>query len=323
MVQKDHRKSHVVPKSLISHLQVLDRTTLPFGARREGIADKPASFGTYLGAIADPPTEAQSSILSIWELIVLDPSQPGVLDAISCSSNRTISPHIVGRVQLDKILQGSAASEKRSTNQSFDIIISAVKSSFRRSQSQQSDFTGILLAGWENQFSISVFHQLTQFLAKLGFAIYLEISPPLFLEDGKVLDNKSIAGVVIRNGTILTNGERRDYFLMTSMKNAVKAFVSQSCYRQFVVMLWELHDDNVKASNAVIKRSYNWCNFYSAISWIGPTMALHDAEICKPVQEPLGAFSWLKDSRVMRIQDTWRTNSKVRMLLAVDCVPNS
>ena len=275
---------------------------------------KPTSFGPYLGAFATPPTEAQSLLLSKWELIILDPLQPGVLDAVINSPGRTVSPHLVGRLQLDKILQDLAASEKRSTNQSFDAIITTVKTSFRTSHSEQSNFTGILLAGWEGQFTTPIFHQLTQFLVTLGFAIYLEISPPAFLEDGKILDNDSIAGVVIRNGTILTDGERRDYFQMTSMKHAVKAFVSQSCYRQFVVMLWELHDDDIKVSNAVVKRSFNWCNFYSAISWIGPTMALYDAAICKPTQEPLGAFSWLKDSRVMKIQDAWRTNSKVREL---------
>ncbi|KAL9627885.1 MAG: hypothetical protein Q9164_007459, partial [Protoblastenia rupestris] len=172
-------------------------------------------------------------------------------------------------------------------------------------------FSGVLFAEWEGRFIPAVLRQLLILVNSLGLRIYLETAAPDFLQDGKVLQNEAIAGLVIKNASIMPNGEKRDYFEMTNLQKTVKAFVSESCLRDFVVMAWETIDDQVSLANSVVKRSVQWCSFYSAITWLGPKAALTDAVLNVPVVEPLGAFEWLKDDKVMKLHDIWRGNAEV------------
>jgi len=64
-------------------------------------------------------------------------------------------------------------------------------------------------------------------------------------------------------------------------------------------------------SNAVLKRTYTWCSFYSALPWIGSNSALFDASINVVKFQPLSAFDWLKEHRVMELHDLWRNNRTV------------
>jgi hypothetical protein len=258
---------------------------------------KPTSFGVYLGSFDSPHTKAQTRLLAQWDLIILDPLKQGARDAAAETRERDV----VGRVDL-----GRAVEKSDSEAVSVDKAVNLIASTFK-----DTAFSGVLLAGWEGRFNLFVFKELTEFLTSVGLDVYLETSPPDFLADGKFLRMKSVAGVVVRNCTIMPNGEKRDYFQMEKMQKTVKAFVAESCLRDFVVMAWETVDDNAYLANAVIKRSMQWTNFYSAISWIGSNSALTDASINVPVSEPLGAFEWLKENKVMKIHDTWRANSKI------------
>jgi hypothetical protein len=201
---------------------------------------------------------------------------------------------------------GKAVEKTDTVTAAVEKVISLVSATFK-----DTAFSGVLIAGWEERFNLPVFKELASFLSGLGLDIYLETSPPDFLSDGRFLRMNSIAGVVVRNCTILPNGEKRDYFQMEKMQKTVKAFVAESCLRDFVVMAWETVDDKAYLSNATIKRSLQWSNFYSAMAWIGNNSSLTDANLNVPVAEPLGAFEWLKESRVMKVHDTWRANSKI------------
>ena len=64
-------------------------------------------------------------------------------------------------------------------------------------------------------------------------------------------------------------------------------------------------------ANAVVKRSFKWSSFYGAVSWIGSREALTHAEENTFVQQPDGAFEWLKREDVIDIHEIWRNNSKV------------
>ena len=192
----------------------------------------------------------------------------------------------------------------------LDKVLTFVQMHLRSSDGGNNGFTGILLAGWDN-FPLPVLNELNYAIVSLGLDVYLEVSGPNFLEDTSIINSSSISGMVIRNALILPDGQRRDCFDMANFRLTVKAFVSQGCLRSFNVLLWETLDDGVVPSNAVLKRTYAWCSFYSTVAWIGSTTALHDIAIEAVEYEPLSAFDWLKLPRVMELHDGWRNFRKV------------
>jgi hypothetical protein len=250
-------------------------------------------------------------ILEQWDVVILDPHQQGVLEAIS-SQSVNLPSHVIGRLDLLQHLEPDSMSGDRHMLQAIDKIVHTIRTKFKQPECSTSRFTGVLIAGWEDRLTASVFDSLTKLLMSFGFNVFLEISPPKFLNGGKAPDMKLFSGVVVRNGTILRNGERRDFFGMAEMKSTVKEFVTQACLRDFMVMMWETLDDNVQVSHAVIRRSYTWCGFYSALTWIGLESSLTDYSTNDSILEPLAAFHWLKEPRVMKIHEVWRSNRKVR-----------
>lgn len=180
----------------------------------------------------------------------------------------------------------------------------------------QSPFTGVLMANWQTHFPPVIFNELIKYMEGLGLAVYLEISPPAFLaqRECRGINMENVRGIICRNGTILPNGKRRNFFQMADMRPALRALAAQSWTNGSVVMMWDTVDDDVDLEHAVVKRSFTWCKFSSAISYIGPRAALTDAEIAatKVVsEEPLGALMWLKGDDAMRSQELWRSNDNV------------
>ncbi|KAJ5114874.1 hypothetical protein NUU61_000633 [Penicillium alfredii] len=255
---------------------------------------KPLSFGVYLGGFSNPPTASQDRLLGQWDLLVVDHLQDNVAKAILLHERAQFA----GRIDLARLV-----SPDESALNAIDKIEEVLANKFNDTR-----FSGILLANWEGVFSPAVQRKVFETINGLGLMVYLEVGPPNFLGDRKALQNLTVSGLVIRNASILPQGEKRDYFQMVNLQSTIKAFVSESCMRDFVVMAWETVDDNVVLSNAIVRRSLQWCNFYSAISWIGPEAALQDADlnICMP--EPLPAFGWLKEADTMKAHDAWRSN---------------
>ena len=255
---------------------------------------KPSSFGVYLGSFSKPLSKPQRRLLSQWDLIIVDPSQSGISDAISQHAGK----HVVGRVDLSVII-----SSKMPACEAIEKVESILANSF-----DGTSFTGILFANWEGKFSAISQRKMFEIIHKMGLSVYLETAPPHFLQDRDVLQTEGVSGLVIRNASILPNGDKRDYFGMEKLQPTIKSFVSEACMRDFVVMAWETVDDNVAVSNAVMRRSMQWCNFYSAITWIGSSSALRDAALNIKTLEPLPAFGWLKEAEIMKAHDIWRSN---------------
>ncbi|KAH2704297.1 hypothetical protein KXW03_002251 [Aspergillus fumigatus] len=281
-------QSAVVPRNVLDRLDRLSRQQLSLPNVQW--AKKPSSFGVYLGSFDASPTRDQSRLLSQWDLLIVDPAQSGVVEALSRAERK----QFLGRVDV-----GSGSG---STLAAIDRIESAL------SRFDGAPFSGMLLANWESSFNPAAIRKLAEALHAFGLPVYLETAPPDFLQDHKTLQTDAIAGLVIRNASIMPDGEKRDYFQMIKMQPTIKAFVSEACMRDFVVMAWETVDDNAHLSNAVIQRSLQWCNFYSAITWIGRQAALHDASLNVKIPEPLSAFSWLKEAEIMKVHDIWRAN---------------
>lgn len=285
-----------VSRKVSSRLSALSRTTQALTTKRP--AGKKASFGVYLGNFAHLPTEAEIRILTQWDILIVDPFESGVINAIARNGKER---EILGRLDLDRILSKGDTKLK-----SVEKLVSCLVSTFKG-----TEFSGVVLSGWEDVFNPALLKECAQFINGIGLNVYLETAPPDFLKDGKVLQTAEISGLVIKNASILRNGEKRDYFQMSSLQHTVKAFVSESCLRDLDVMAWETVDDDAVLSNAVFRRSIQWCNFYSTIPWIGTESALKDANLNAKTCEPLGAFAWLKEAEVMKIHETWRSNSSI------------
>lgn len=261
--------------------------------------DKPSSFGVYLGEFSAPITEHQHRLLHQWDLLVVNPFQPGVINAISNLGTK----QVLGRLDLDVIIP-----QENSTLTAIQKIEDALLNLFSGTY-----FHGILLANWDYKFSPAVGTKLVAAICNLGLVVYLETGPSNFTGKNKALrtSSTSISGLVIRNASILPCGEKRDYFQMMGMQPTIKGFVSEACKRDFNVMVWETIDDHAHLPNAVLRRSLQWCKFYNAICWIGYHSALYDATLNAKTPEPLSSFGWLKEPDIMKVHAYWRSNQSV------------
>ncbi|KAI2721186.1 hypothetical protein CBS147354_5868 [Penicillium roqueforti] len=284
------------PASVSNRIAQLANRELNLIERRP-CAGKPTSFGVYLGSFENPPTVSQERLLQEWDVLVVDPFQSGVAKAIS----RHERSRVLGRIDFGKILP---------PNPSALAIIEKIEE-LLTSGFHDTAFSGVLLANWEDVLRPTARRKLLEAISGLGLAVYLETEPPHFLKDRKAVQSSAVAGLVIRNASIMPEGEKRDYFQMVALQPTLKAFVSESCMRDFVVMSWETIDDNVIIPNAIVRRSIQWCGFYSAITWIGTEAALHNADLNVATLEPLPAFGWLKEAEMMKAHDTWRGNLNI------------
>ena len=278
-------------------------------------SDKPKSksLGVYLGHFDDSISANQAQLLSERDAIILNPLERNVVAALAQRPDNKRNPQsIIGRLDIGKILHVPVG-----TRQPEELLISAIDqlmtivlTRFQDQEGRSNGFTGVLLAGWEAT-STKVLHGLSDTLSNFDLEVYLETSAPDFLHDANVLNSGAITGLVIRNGLVLENGERRDCFGLEALRTTLKAFVSQACLRDFTVLIWDTLGDDVVPSNAVLKRTFSWCSFYSAVPWIGPQSALFDASVDVVPFEPLGAFDWLKEPRVMELHDLWKSKRAV------------
>jgi hypothetical protein len=269
-----------------------------------------------LGPFEFPTTEHLAKLFSNVGMVILDPLQPNVSATLADVCENFGAPsHIAGRLDLGVLLKHLTYAHglEAFLVSSLDKIMSTVLTHFRALDGDSNGFNGILVAGWEI-LPVPSLHQLSAALSSTGLDVYLEISAPDFLKDSTVLGAESIAGIVVRNGLLHRNGDRRDYFDMESLSTTVKAFVSHTCQRNFTTLMWETLDDDTVPSTDVLTRTYNWCSFYSAVPWIGPRSALFDASIEVIKFQPLSAFDWLKDHHVMELHDLWRNNRTVSYL---------
>jgi hypothetical protein len=214
------------------------------------------------------------------------------------------------------VLQSNGSSDGSDVIRSLDIITKTLLTSFKRSQDTQSRFTGVLVAEWRTHIQLIIFNELIKFMHGSGLDVYLEVSSPAVHVESQYRDinMELIKGIVCRNGSILPDGDRRNFFQSADMRPALRNLVARSL-RDPIIIMWETIDDNVEVTPAVAKRSFTWCKFYNAISWIGPKAALTDAEVAATktlTEEPSAALMWLKRDEVMKAHERWRFNDEVR-----------
>lgn len=239
------------------------------------------------------------------------------MDAVN---NETIplGPNIIARLDLLQILSSMANNTETDLSRVVYVISKIMQRSLRQ-PNQRRYFTGVLVAGWRERMSTSLLNAIAKLLAASGLDVYLEVGPPDFLDGVEKLEIALFSGMIVRNGAIMANGERRDYFEMEKMKTTTKAFVSQACQRPFVTMMWDTIDDEVDLSHAVVRRAHMWCNYHGAVPYFTRLQALTDIYEIRSCEEPLAAFQWLKTRRVMTVHDKYRTTRTVSRLVRLWC----
>jgi hypothetical protein len=299
---------HSLPRAVEERIHLLSRGAIDV-RQTHTLSKKPTSFGVYLGLLSNPVTEGEARILSQWDALVLDYCEPGVLDAVS-DGTVPLGPHIIARLDLLQVMSFVAGDTEVDLSRVVYIISKIIRQTLRRPD-QSRYFTGVLVAGWRERISTPLLNGLARLLSAYGLDVYLEIGPPDFLDDVEKLEINLFSGVIVRNGTIMSDGERRDYFAMDKMKTTTKAFVSQACQRPFTTMMWDTIEDDADLSHAVVRRAHMWCSYHGALPYFTRKKALTSMADVRACEEPLAAFQWLKNRRVMNIHDLHRNTRTV------------
>ena len=258
-----------------------------------------------------PPCEDELRILRQWEMLIVDPRQDGVTDALNSSSR--LSKFVVGRIDIKSV---TSVLGKSKPVDKLKAITTAIISLMGPHQSP-TPYNGILLANWDEAIGDEIFAEFTKFLNGLNLNVYLEVCGPNFITN-PCFPVSHLAGMMFVNGSIMSNGERRDYPNFLPMKKALELATNRTLNHDFAVLMCEILDDTSLLTNSVLVRSFNWCGYFGAILWIGRRHALSDASENVPVQPPDSAFRWLKTDKVVAIHDKWRLNHKVQIHLTVN-----
>jgi hypothetical protein len=259
--------------------------------------------------VSNPITEEEGQILSQWDAVILDHCEPGILEAVN-NDQIPLGPHILARLDMLQVLSFKAANTEVDLSRVVYVISKIIRQTLRQPD-QRRYFTGVVVSGWRERLSTPLLNGLARLLAAYGLDVYLEVGPPDFLDGVEKLDIGLFSGVVLRNGTILSNGERRDYFEMDKMKTTTKAFVSQACQRPFLTLMWDTIADEVDLSHAVVRRAHMWCSYHGAVPYFTRQHALTSIYDIRSCEEPLAAFQWLKTRRVMNVHEKYRSTRNV------------
>jgi len=277
------------------------------------------SFGVFLGGFANTPTATQAGLLSQWDVLVLNPLQEGVLNALSTC--QPTSTHTLGRLDVQMLSKSDYSSNSDEVIRSLGIVAQTLATYFKNQQGEQSPFTGVLLADCHAHFQPAVLNEIAKYVNGLGLDLWLELSPPAYLSERQACDinMKLIRGIVYRNGTIRRDGDRQNYFQMAEMRTVMRAVAAKRVSHGPPIIMWETVEDGMKLQYAVVQRTFNWCRYNSALCWIVHDVALIDEEAAATQAKPLGALMWLKDEDIMKAHDVWRSNDQVSSSTGNSC----
>lgn len=303
----------VLPAPVARYIDRLRRDTKQLPPKKI-TAEELKSFGVFLGSFANPPTYAQVHLLSQWDVLVVNPLQQGVLNALSLC--QPTSTHILGRLDVRMLSKSEYSSNSDEVIRSLGIVAQALNTYFKNQQGEKSLFTGVLLADFHAHFQPAVLNEVAKYINGLGLDLWLELSPPDYLTHHQAtsINMKLIRGIVYRNGTIRPDGDRQNYFQMTEMRTVMRAVAAQRVAHGPPIIMWETVNDDMELQYAVVQRCFNWCRYNSALCWIGRESALNDADMAATetiATKPLGALMWLKDEDIMKAHSIWRTNDQV------------
>lgn len=205
------------------------------------------SFGVYLGSLDVLINEAQAELTSSWDLVVLNPNdiEIGQSDSPtsqtikrSLSSNRKQS-HLA-RLRLNNA--NATALEQDPDTQSYKLEDYAnLLHGVQALESYSEFWHGIVLADC-SQTPVKIVNSLISLCQAKQLTVFLEFEAPLFVGDHNILiDFDNLDGILLRNGSLLANGRRRDYFGMAPIRKVLKIAGRQLCLKKdFSLLAYEV-----------------------------------------------------------------------------------
>lgn len=312
ILRSRERKTKKATLEIETHLRKNRTALIPFSSGdKKTYLDKPTSCRIYLGPIDEHLTSDAINTLSQYDLIIVDPLQPGVSKAVWSSYRKQMAPRILARLDLQKLIHAKKGDERITAIQAVDVVLDCVSVMVQYPNADCAGYTGVVWKRWEDVFSVSILHELSKELVARGLEVYLETGSSEFQNVTEAINSSQISGLIIRNGLIWRNGERRDCFDMDKMRPTIKAFMTQNCLRPFTTIMWELLDESDVASIAVLRRAQSWHNFHGTLSWISSTHALFHLDTTSSALAPMSAFTWLKQADVGRLHNIWKGNQTV------------
>ncbi|KAH9206430.1 glycosyl transferase [Leptodontidium sp. 2 PMI_412] len=310
-IWKGRHQQVVVPTAVARYLNRLNNEEKSRAGKTKS-TEEPKSFGVFLGEFANPPTASQTRLLSKWDIVVLDPLQRGVLEALSMAE--TSAPHILGRLDVRALVKSETSSSDEEVIQLLGTLSETLRTRF--GSHTHSPLTGVLLAGHKMHLQPVVLNEVAKYIHRQGFELWLEIdtSPTACLTEHQCRETNMdlVRGLIYRNGTIRPDGDRQNYFQMADMRQVMRIVAAQRS--RTLMALWETVDDGAEQQYAVVQRTFNWCRFSNSLSWIGSMAALTDADAAAEQtvnDKPLGALMWLKGEDIMKAHDFWRANDEI------------
>ena len=197
---QNEAEENLLPHSVQERLLILAHTAHHVRPK-EPLPDKPTSFGVYLGTLSVPIAPEEKRILEGWDMVVLDPRQPGVTETIDDEST-VLGPHIIARLDLLEVLSFPAKNSEIDMLKAIHLVSLILHDSIRRPH-QRRYCTGVLIAGWRERLCIRMLNGLAKLFHAYGLDVYLEVSAPDFLNNVGKLNYKLFAGMTVRNGTIM------------------------------------------------------------------------------------------------------------------------
>ncbi|RAL10682.1 glycosyltransferase family 4 protein [Aspergillus homomorphus CBS 101889] len=322
--RKRHQLSEV-PGTIVRYFDQLKTENSSVPLSEKSAKRDLKSFGVFLGNFSNPPTQAEAQLLSRWDVLVVDPLQSGVSNALS---GHCTSPHVLGRLDVQRLVPSDASRSNDEVIQALTTVVQALTTNFRRNPGSSSPFHGVLLAEFHAHFQPVVLNELVKYINHLGLDVWLELAPPEYLGEKQCreVNMQQVRGIVYRNGTILPDGDRRNYWQMAEMRAAMRVVAAQKARGDSTLAMWDTVSEGVEVSHHVLGRTFKWCNYNSAMIYIGPETALTNAEIAVAEtvrHEPLGAMMWLKRGEVLEAHDVWRTNNTISPMPAQNASSSS
>lgn len=166
---------------------------------------------------------------------------------------------------------------------------------------QNEAYSGVVLRiSISTAFCARTWSTLCRHLKELQLIVYLEVHPPYL--DLVSIDLQVIDGVIIRNATVLTDGQRRDYFQGQELRQLLGRCARQRRLRsQFVTIF---HDPCDAPSTPVLRRAFKFARSHGAILSVCRPNSSGD-EDAVPDAEPLSALDWLKRPDVLELRRSW------------------
>lgn len=165
---------------------------------------------------------------------------------------------------------------------------------------------------------------LAQHLRSLSLLVLYELHPPY--TDLSGINLSLVDGLIIRNGTILSTGHRRDFFRGFELRDVLGRCLRQRTVRETFTTI--LHDPCLLPSPPTLRRAFKFARFHEVLlSVCGPDLTC--ISNCLSIMEPQSAFDWLKRPDVLDLHKAWndavishsKIETKLKLSVLEDLLP--